>query len=179
MNERIYYLRTPNRNQVNKDGQTVVTRGDPLAIVMTYVDRTNNTVSYALAAAHPKESFRKSMAKTIVTGRLNTHPVVLNGVPESGHKITEMVMKDIFASDVVGKVKVSSRVRDLASEWLTNAAVPREDARPTVPMPATREAVSQARHAIPPPPMSPREFTDRAAAEATRAHSSRRGRLTA
>jgi hypothetical protein len=170
MNERIYYLRGPNNIHRSSNGEEKVTRGDPVAVVMTYVDRASNTVRYALAAVHPKECFVKSMAKKIVLGRLNVRPVILNGVPETGHKITEMVMRDIFASDMVGNVKISPRVRNLAADWLAQAARPRDE-RPTIPVGAISEPPPRPRNAIPPPPMmprlcgtgtAPREFTDKA-----------------
>ena len=94
MSYRYYYLRDKSRGHNRPDGTP--SRGVPLACLYTVVNRNDNTVKYALASVHPRDSFVKAKARQIAQGRLETNPIVLQGVPENGHQITQKVMQDIL-----------------------------------------------------------------------------------
>lgn len=169
---RIYYLRN-DRNTAHGG------RGEPVAVIVTKIDRTKDVIRYAVATVHPNDSFNKVMARHIATERLEGKdrrgkPKSLRrgngaseipGVPATGHEITRLVMQDI-CSDEFHPV----RVRDLANEWLDNAdrtihstgegyacndEVRSASEVPTLPAPPSTETPKH-RDALPPPPMMPR-----------------------
>lgn len=134
MSNRFYYLRDSKSIQINEDKSH--TKGNPVAVVMTKIDKERGVVQYAVASAHPKDNFVKSMARHIVSERLTgtdkrnklkgsrrgcVHEIPVAVI--SGHEITKAVMSDISKS-----TDVPERLRKLADEWLAGAMLPREAA---------------------------------------------------
>lgn len=150
MSTRFVYLRDLSTRRSTPKGRT--TRGVPVAVIMTNVDRENGMVSYAIAAAHPKDHFNKSLGRKIAAGRLKANGAHIKIEPTAnGHEINTAVMNDIYlvATDV------SERVKEFANKWLTMARIPKDNLQ-TIPSPALEDAeLPQGRHAIPPPPPLP------------------------
>jgi len=123
---RIYYLRD-NVNVRRKDDGSM-SRGNPVACVVTSVNRENGTIRYAVSTLHPPymedgklitPHFDRELSKKIASGRLAKKPLVLQGIPGSGHEITMKVMQHIAANTT------AVTLRSLAQEWVRTASVPR------------------------------------------------------
>lgn len=143
---RTYYLRTAPRN-----GQK---RGDPIACLMTSIDRDNKAIKYSISAAHPKDEFRKALGRTIAAGRLTSSPkFILGSVPTSGHDVSRLIMTDIvgrieqvsrFKRDYIQRTygnewsyHLPARVGAAAQRWLDDAPLLKREARK--PKPATKK----------------------------------------
>lgn len=113
---RYYYLRDGKNIQKRKDG--TFTKGNPLVLIASEVDRLSSTIRYAIAAVHPKDNFVRAKAIHIVKERLAKKPIVLQGLPKGGYEILRKIMSDLFAND---EHTVSRRVRKLALNWLEQA----------------------------------------------------------
>lgn len=116
---RIYYIRDHKNIRQQDDGS--FTRGNPIAIIVTELNKVDNTIKYAVSVAHSKDSFSKKMGRQIAEGRLNKKPIILAGIPENGHKITEKVMKDFVSS--WRPWDTENPARTFANEWIERAAV--------------------------------------------------------
>jgi hypothetical protein len=173
MTPKITYLRDRSTARVDKVGTRH--RAEPVAVVVSDVNRENRMIRYAVAMVHPSETFRKEFARHIALERLNglgkndkpkaqrlgrsakscsgarmvvreelsggslTSPgTVRLPLPESGHELTCLVMRDIFAS-----VDLPDRLRNLACDWLeydaamTATEEDNADRLPTIPVPPT------------------------------------------
>jgi hypothetical protein len=87
---RTYYLRAE-----PKPGQK---RGDPIACLMSQIDRAADVIRYALAVGHPKDDFFKSRGRMIAAARLQDRPrPIYTKMPQSGHDISRVIMNDIVA----------------------------------------------------------------------------------
>ncbi len=136
MSVRIYYLRDRRNIRTREDGSC--TRGNPIACVVTEVDKGTGTIRYAVSTLHPPftdkdgafvtPKFDKTLSKRIATGRLTKRATVLQGVPGSGHEITLKVMRHIAENTT------AVTLRNLAREWVEMASRPRAAAaaRPSV-----------------------------------------------
>jgi hypothetical protein len=101
MTTRYFYLRDNENRQPRGNG--TLTRGNPIAILISEVDRTANTIKYAFAVAHPQDSFMKDLGRRIVSARLQdpkksfTIPLVVgaDGKPNC-HDITRSILNDIL-----------------------------------------------------------------------------------
>lgn len=121
MATRIMYVREKNVQEKKFRNNGLPRRGNPVACVMTTVDKDNDQIRYAFSATHPKDNFVKSLSKHIAKKRLESeHVRVLNGVPATGHDITVKVMQDILDTTT------AVRLRTLVAEWLDAAALPAE-----------------------------------------------------
>jgi hypothetical protein len=135
MTTRYFYLRDNKNRQPRSNG--TLTRGNPVAILISEVNRTNNTISYALAVSHPKDSFMKELGRHIVNARLQDpeKSFVIHGVPTGCHQITRVIMNDLIdRAAKFGKEIVPHRVRNAAKAWLSDAAS-------TIPAPAMGDGV--------------------------------------
>lgn len=149
MSTRFVYLRDLSTRRHTSKGHT---RGVPVAVIMTDVNREQGTVSYAVAAAHPKDHFNKGLGRKIAAGRMKENATTLDIEPgANGHDINTAVMNDIYLVS-----KVSERVKEFASKWLTMARIPKDNLQ-TIPSPSLDEEteIPRGRHAIPPPPPLP------------------------
>jgi hypothetical protein len=135
-NTRTYYLRNvPRPNQK---------RGDPIACLMTSIDRAGNVIKYSLATMHPKDDFKKDLGRKIAAGRLEENPAIVwvEAMPTSGHIISRMIMTDIvarfeqaskFNRDYILRTygnnwayHIPARVAKAAQRWLDDSMKPRE-----------------------------------------------------
>jgi hypothetical protein len=124
---RVYYLRDKKNIHIRPNG--LPTRGNPIACVVSEIDRENDSIKYSFSIAHPAtktcpgERFDKAIARKIATNRLVsgldrcTYSIV--GCPKGGHDINRKVMAHIAANTT------AKSLRDLAAEWLRNADAPR------------------------------------------------------
>ena len=135
-NTRTYYLRS-----IPRQGQK---RGDPIACLMTSLDRAGNVIKYSIATMHPKDEFKKALGRKIAEGRLQDSPAIVfvEKMPESGHVISRMIMNDILArfEEVSCLSKgylerqyknkwayhIPARVAKAAKQWIANADKPRQ-----------------------------------------------------
>jgi hypothetical protein len=127
MSVRIYYLRDHENIRTRTDGSH--TRGNPVACVVTEVDKKTGTIRYAVSTLHPPfldksgavvtPRFDKLLSKRIATGRLTKKPTTLQGVPGSGHEITLKVM-----CHIADNTKAAT-LRNLAIDWVKAASKPR------------------------------------------------------
>lgn len=127
MSVRIYYLRDNENIRTRTDGSR--TRGNPIACVVTDVDKAAGTIRYAVSTLHPPfrdksgalvtPRFDKELSKLIASGRLEKKATVIQGVPGSGHEITLAVMRHIAANTT------AVTLRELAREWVEVASRPR------------------------------------------------------
>jgi hypothetical protein len=136
---RIYYLRSiPRQDQK---------RGDPIACLMTSVDRAGNVIKYSLATMHPKDDFKKEIGRKIASGRLKENPALVwsENMPTSGHIISRMIMQDIvdrfdhstrFKREYILRTygntwsyHIPARVAKSAQRWLDEANKPREQVK--------------------------------------------------
>ena len=127
---RIYYLRDRTNICQKTDGS--FTRGNPVACVITTVDRALCSVKYAVSAIHPKYNFDRALARIIASGRLEVKPVVVQSTKEmmaSSHLITKSVMQHIYDTNQRGIKGSSSVLRQRSQEWLERAALPKVVAR--------------------------------------------------
>ena len=112
MTARIYYLRSAKKNQ---DG-----RGDPIACLMSEVDREASAIRYSIAAAHKQDEFSKPIGRKITAGRLEMSPRVLTGVkiPTSGHDISRVIMGDIIQQvDLLTTLSKKDIEEHFANKW--------------------------------------------------------------
>lgn len=112
MKARIYYLRSAKKNQ---DG-----RGDPIACLMSEVDREANAIRYSIAAAHPQDEFSKGVGRKIAAGRLELSPRILTGVniPTSGHQISRVIMGDIIDQvDMIATLSKKDLEEHFSQKW--------------------------------------------------------------
>jgi hypothetical protein len=148
MTTRYFYLRDNNNRQPRANGK--ITRGNPIAILISEVNRMNNTISYAFAVAHPQDSFNKNLGRRIVSARLEDpkKSFVIQGVPAGCHEITRVIMNDIIYKasypELCGHGLVPHRVRDAAAAWLLDAVL-------TIPAPAINDGVEVVIPAAPVP----------------------------
>lgn len=100
---RFYYLRQPQDTiKYNEHGapQRLIRAGTPLALIGSKVDRTNNTVAFAVSIAHPKDGFYKRTARHIVSERLASKPFVISLEPNAnGHLINQAIMNAILSDE--------------------------------------------------------------------------------
>jgi hypothetical protein len=132
--KRTYYLRSE-----TKQGQK---RGDPVACLMSEIDRTAGTIKYALSIGHPKDNFFKSRGRMIAAARLTERPRVLHmNVPTCGHDISRIIMADMvdnmnvvnrYSKEYIERLHandwfyhIPSRVIVSAGRWLQQAALPK------------------------------------------------------
>ena len=141
MASRYYYLRDLSKTERNVDGSPK-TRGVPVAVIKTSVNRDTNEIHFAFAIANPKDGFVKSTARMIVSGRLEKHPFVIPGVPGNGHDISKVVVRSFLDQE-----GIPMRVRKLALNWLARAELPK-DQQYTIPAPSRRASTM-----APPPAM--------------------------
>jgi hypothetical protein len=133
MTTRYFYLRDNKNRQLRSNG--TLTRGNPVAILISEVNRTDDTISYALAVSHPQDGFMKSRGRQIVSGRLMDKPFVINGVPTGCHMITRAIMNNIVELYAQrGKDVIPHRVYNAAKSWLSDAAA-------TIPAPDINDGV--------------------------------------
>lgn len=150
MTIRYFYLRDNHNRQARSNGTT--TRGNPIAILISEVDRDTNTIAYAFSVSHPADSFEKDRGRIIVNARLRDPKkhYVIHGVPTGCHDITRAILNDIltkaYEEDICKKMKgpktpqiIPYRVRVAAKLWLEDAAVVRE--AKTIPVPALQDGV--------------------------------------
>ena len=134
-NTRTYYLRS-----IPRQGQK---RGDPIACLMTSIDRAGNVIKYSIATMHPKDDFKKNLGRKIAEGRLKEHPAIVfvESMPTSGHVISRLIMADIVARfEQVSKFQreyimrtygnnwayhIPARVAKAAKQWIDDANKPR------------------------------------------------------
>jgi len=139
-NTRTYYLRS-----IPRQGQK---RGDPIACLMTSLDRAGNVIKYSIATMHPKDEFKKALGRKIAEGRLQDSPAIVfvEKMPESGHVINRMIMNDILCrfEEVSCLSKgylerqyknkwayhIPARVAKAAKQWIANADKPRQTDAP-------------------------------------------------
>lgn len=123
MLKKIYYLRDPETGWKKKDGS--YTRGDPVVVIVTELDKDFNCVRYGVSAVNPKDSFNKKLGIHIATERLQKKPNTvqfksnLSGL--KGHDINKAVIAHIF------ETTQGQRVEQIALEWLERAEKPREE----------------------------------------------------
>ena len=147
MSVKYVYVRDRKNIQTRPNGTT--TRGNPIAIVGTEIDRERNAIYYAVASTHKKDHFVKERAREIVCGRLNvlggdlgnTDRGVLSGDEvkrvlelHNGHEITKLIMKEVIRLSKLPSHmrKVPTRVGRLCEEWLKYAQLAKAEA-PTEP----------------------------------------------
>lgn len=158
MTMRMYYLRNQETVRENEDGS--ITRGEPVALIVSEFNRENGVLRYAVATVHPNDTFDKRLARHIATERLNgvdsrkkskAARASTRGRPFAGakalqvdtdldgHQLTRAIVRDIFASN-----DISDRLRGIAASWLLTSRdiqIPKtkevvsEDERPTIPAP--------------------------------------------
>lgn len=135
--QRTYYLR-----QEPRPGQK---RGDPIACLISKVDREKSRIEYAVSTGHTKDTYRKDRGRLIAGGRLNANPRILTqAVPKSGHDISRIIMMDLI--DQMNSVRkhkkefierhygndwffhIPDRVVQAAERWLQLAALPKPNA---------------------------------------------------
>ncbi len=126
MSIRYYYFRDKTNIQEKIDYETrkplgEYTRGNPFAVVITQVDKSNNTVQYAIAAAHKKDKFIKERGRKIAQGRLVQTPIDVAVDKINCFDITMAVMSDII--ERVDEYAVPFRVISAAKAWLNNHKV--------------------------------------------------------
>ena len=135
MSGRIYYLRDQNNVQVRANGFR--TRGNPVAIVVSRVDRVNGQIHYGFAAVHPKDCFVKTRARQIASGRLEDttskyhYTIDVADIPNTGHEISRIILSDIAENDFLynGAPEIPNRVRRLAKQWVDNSLAPRAEVK--------------------------------------------------
>lgn len=124
MSTKYYYLRDKSNLQKKNDGS--FTRGNPIAVIATTVDVENKLVHYAVASAHPKDHFVKSLGRHIAAGRLEVAPVKLLALDKeaicSGHEITKAVIFDIVNN---AASKSNTKTLTAAKDWLKAAELPK------------------------------------------------------
>lgn len=148
---RIFYIR--DRSNILLKEDNTYTRGDPVALVLTDVDRERNIIRYSLVAM--RMPMHKKLAKFIAEERLHgvdardrdksmrnpkrtskrTHPAAVSLsvlVPNTRHEIMKLVMLDIFKTDSLPR-----HINVLAGDWLAFAKLPK--ARTTIPSPPPPE----------------------------------------
>jgi hypothetical protein len=133
--QRTYYLREEPRQ-----GQK---RGDPIACLISKVDRENDRIEYAVSTGHPKDTYLKVRGRLIASGRLEVHARVLTQeVPKSGHDISRIILTDLI--DQMKSVRkhkkefikrhygddwffsIPDRVVAAAERWLAFASLPKQ-----------------------------------------------------
>jgi hypothetical protein len=119
---RIYYLRNDKNIRLKPNGE--FTKGNPIGVIVSEIDRETNTIRYELACVHKRDHFVKRRGFDIAYGRLLKQPFIIQGVPKTGHEITTRIMNDIFAND-----RGTYAARKLAREWLEKASKSREHIR--------------------------------------------------
>lgn len=128
MPTKICYLRDHKNIHQKKDG--TYTRGNPIAVLITEIDREQNITRYAYATVHPSDCFNKKQGRNIAFARLKKNPLVVEGALTKSHDINNSVMRDLFASP---SEKVSNRLRAAIGDWLSSHNGPRD--RDTIPSP--------------------------------------------
>lgn len=133
MSNRVYYLRDKTNICQKADGS--FTRGNPVACVMTTVDRVCGNIKYAVSAVHPKYNFDRALARTIAAGRLEVKPIIIplqgdrdpvsKKVIANSHAITKSVMQHIYEANSRDMKGESSVLRQRSFEWLERAALPK------------------------------------------------------
>ena len=121
MGNRLYYLRDKKNIRTLDTGAK--TRGNPVSLIVSTVDKEHNRISYAVAVSHPKDHFDKQRAIVIASGRLAKKPIVIENQDLThmrGHEITMKIMQHIVENNLP-----HTNLRKLAVEWLKGAEVPR------------------------------------------------------
>jgi hypothetical protein len=110
---RFVYLR--DRTNIQKKANGEYTRGDPVACVLTEMNRDKCELRYSIAIVHPKDHFVKALGRKIATARMNINPIVLENMSKTagGHEIHRTVMLDLCNAE-----EVSNRVKELACDWV-------------------------------------------------------------
>ena len=100
---RFYYLRQPEDSyRYDESGAFIkkIRAGTPVVLIGSTVDRVAGSVSFAVSIAHPKDSFNKKLARTIVRNHLQKKPFIIP-IPKtaSAHVINCEIMKAILSDE--------------------------------------------------------------------------------
>jgi len=94
----------------------------PVGCVAIEVRPETNEIRYAFSACSPLDKFNSRVARDKATGRLVSHPIVINcKVPEKGYEITQKVMEDIISKNTNQEQGRSFLAYDAAQQWLNRS----------------------------------------------------------
>jgi hypothetical protein len=126
---RIFYLRENPTLILNDNGTYRLTRGNPVAIIMSNVDREEGCINYSIAILNRKDVFSKDLARHIATKRLEICPTVITGAPETGHEIKKKIMEDLSNNSYVRNILIPRRIHKIIDSWLKFAEKPKQNVR--------------------------------------------------
>ena len=91
----------------------------PIACLAVSYNRDSKSVSYGISTQNPKDTFDRTIAKTIATGRLINKPITIDLSSETkitAHIITRRIIENITATN-----DVPVRTFQAATQWLINS----------------------------------------------------------
>ena len=111
-------------NRQNGEEQDIIRR--PIGCLTVELHREANEIHYGYSVCSPLDNWDAVIAREIAVGRLAKKPLVIKGIPATGHAITEVIMRDIIANNEVqsSKTSRSALARQAAQGWLEYAQYP-------------------------------------------------------
>lgn len=121
MSQRVMYLR--------KDAINDQLRGEPCGCVVIEAEPGKKEISYGFSFLNPKDTFDRSLARSIAAGRLRKHPIQvnLNSDIQNLHEVSMLVMQDLLSREVLFTNKnkdwgLPKHIKQVVETWISERA---------------------------------------------------------